>query len=192
MISTTKDNAPRQFKGRPKHVKKGLVMIYTGAGKGKTTAALGLLFRALGRGWRVAVVQFIKGAWKTGEAMMAKELSGRVDWFCMGDGFTWNTQNYEQDAASARRAWAKCLELLHDERYHVVIFDELNYVLHYNFLSVQDVLDGLASKPPQMHVVITGREAPEALIAVADLVTEMREIKHPYQAGIAAQPGIDY
>ena len=192
MSAETKDRAPRRFEGRPKAVRKGLIMIYTGAGKGKTTAALGLLFRALGRKWRVAVVQFIKGAWKTGEAEMAKELAGRVDWFAMGDGFTWITQNYEQDAASARRAWAKCLEVLRDPRYQVVIFDELNYVLHYNFLSVQDVLDGLAQKPPQMHVVITGREAPDALIAVADLVTEMREIKHPYQAGIAAQPGIDY
>jgi cob(I)alamin adenosyltransferase len=140
----------------------------------------------------VAVVQFIKGKWKTGEAALAKELADRMDFFSMGDGFTWDTKNYAQDVASARNAWAKCLEFLADARYRVVIFDELNYVLKYNFLSVEEVLEGLRQKPPETHVVITGRDAPAALIEVADLVTEMREIKHPYQTGIKAQPGIDY
>ena len=172
--------------------RKGLLMIYTGDGKGKTTAALGLAFRALGRNYRVAVVQFIKGQWKTGEAAMAKTLADRMAFFIMGDGFTWDTKNYEQDVASARRAWAKCLDVLMDERYQVVIFDELNYVLKYNFLSVEEVLEGLKRKPPRTHVVITGRDAPQALIDAADLVTEMRQIKHPYQAGLKAQPGVDY
>ncbi|MBI3312027.1 MAG: cob(I)yrinic acid a,c-diamide adenosyltransferase, partial [Candidatus Omnitrophica bacterium] len=133
------DRAPRQHEGPTTSSNKGLVIVYTGNGKGKTTAALGLAFRALGRGHRVAVVQFIKGAWKTGEQAFAKELAGRVDFFVMGDGFTWVTQNYEQDVASARRAWAKCLEVLTDPRYQFVIFDELNYVLAYNFLSVDEI-----------------------------------------------------
>ncbi len=192
MAWTPEDRAPRAYQERATAARKGLLIVYTGEGKGKTTAALGLVFRALGRKHRVAVVQFIKGQWKTGEALMAKELAGRVDWFSMGDGFTWITQNFEQDVASARRAWAKCLELMMDERYQIVIFDELNYVIKYNFLSVEEVLEGLRRKPPRTHVVITGRDAPAGLIAVADLVTEMREVKHPYAAGIKAQPGVDY
>lgn len=189
---TAEDRAPRRYKERARVIRKGLLIIYTGDGKGKTTAALGLVFRALGRGQRVAMVQFIKGKWKTGEAKMAQELAGRVDFFSMGDGFTWDTQNYKQDVASARAAWAKCLEVLADERYQIVIFDELSYVITYNFLSVQEVLEGLKHKPPRTHVVITGRDAPPQLIEIADLVTEMHEIKHPYRAGIKAQPGVDY
>ena len=172
--------------------RKGLLMVYTGDGKGKTTAALGLAFRALGRRYRVAVVQFIKGKWKTGEAAMAKELDGRIDFFSLGDGFTWITKNFEQDVASARAAWAKCVDVLADERYQIVIFDELSYVLKYNFLPVEEVLEHLKRKPPRTHVVITGRDAPPELIEAADLVTEMRQVKHPYQAGLKAQPGIDY
>ena len=189
---TAEDRAPRRYVGPKVALRKGLVIVYTGDGKGKTTAALGLAFRALGRGYKIAVVQFIKGKWKTGEADLAKELCGRMDWFEMGDGFTWITQNYEEDVASARRAWAKCLELLTDPKYQIVIFDELNYVIAYNFLSIEEVLEGLKRKPLQTHVVITGRDARQELIAIADLVTEMREIKHPYQVGIKAQPGVDY
>ena len=186
------DRAPRHYEELKTAARKGLILVYTGNGKGKTTAALGLVFRALGWRYRVAMVQFIKGKWKTGEAMMAKELAGRMDFFSLGDGFTWVTQNYEQDVASARRAWSKCLELLADERYQVVVFDELCYVVAYNFLSVEEVIEGLKRKPPRTHVIITGRDAPPALIELADLVTEMREVKHPYQAGIKAQPGVDY
>lgn len=192
MSWTPEDRAPRSHRDVTETKRKGLIIVYTGDGKGKTTAALGLAFRALGRRYRVAVGQFIKGTWKTGEGAFAKELAGRVDFFPMGDGFTWITQNYEQDVASARRAWAKCLELLTDERYQIVIFDELSYVIKYNFLSVEEVLEGLKRKPPRTHVVITGRDAPAELIEIADLVTEMREIKHPYKAGIKAQPGVDY
>ena len=192
MTWTPEDKAPRQHQETAIAARKGLIMIYTGDGKGKTTAALGLVFRALGRKWRVAMVQFIKGKWKTGEAAMAQELAGRIDFFSMGDGFTWDTKNYEQDVASARAAWVKCLELLADERYQMVIFDELSYVLKYNFLPVDEVVAALRQKPPRTHVVITGRDAPAQLIDIADLVTEMREIKHPYRAGIKAQPGVDY
>ena len=192
MTWTPEDRAPRTHHDIKEAKRKGLIIVYTGHGKGKTTAALGLAFRALGRRHRVAVGQFIKGKWKTGEHAFAKELAGRVDFFPMGDGFTWITKNYEQDVASARRAWAKCIALLTDERYHIVIFDELSYVITYNFLSVEEVLEGLKRKPPHTHVVITGRDAPAELIEIADLVTEMREIKHPYQAGVKAQPGVDY
>lgn len=186
------DRAPRDYQEIKTAVRKGLLMVYTGDGKGKTTAALGVVFRALGRRWRVAVVQFIKGKWKTGEAELAKEFAGRLDWFSLGEGFTWITKNYDRDVASARRAWAKCLEVLADARYQLVVFDELSYVMKYNFLSVDDVLEGLKRRPPRTHVIITGRDAPPALMEIADLVTEMREVKHPYRAGIKAQPGVDY
>jgi cob(I)alamin adenosyltransferase len=192
MAWVSEDRAPRQHEDLAIARRKGLIIVYTGDGKGKTTAALGLVFRALGRRYRVAMVQFIKGKWKTGEAMMAKELAGRIDFFPMGDGFTWLTQNYKQDVASAQKAWAKCVELLANERYQIVIFDELSYVIKYNFLSIEDVLEDLKRKPSRTHVVITGRDAPPELIEVADLVTEMKEIKHPYHAGIKAQPGLDY
>lgn len=187
-----KDRAPRRFVQKGRAVRQGQLVVYTGDGKGKTTAALGLVFRALGYGHRVAVVQFIKGRWRTGEGLMAKQLAGRLDWFALGDGFTWITQNYEQDVASARRAWAKCLALLADPRYAAVILDELNCVLAYNFLDIEAVLAGLARRPPTTHVVVTGRDAPEALIAAADLVTEMKKVKHPYDTGLKAQPGLDY
>ena len=192
MAWVPEDRAPREHQETTVATRKGLIIVYTGDGKGKTTAALGLAFRALGRRYRVAVVQFIKGKWKTGEAAMAKELSGRIDFFSLGDGFTWITKNFEQDVASARTAWAKCLDVLADERYQIVIFDELSYVLKYNFLPIEEVLEHLKHKPPRTHVVITGRDAPPELIEAADLVTDMREIKHPYQAGLKAQPGIDY
>lgn len=192
MAWAPEDRAPRRYKEKAKAVRKGLVIVYTGDGKGKTTAALGLAFRALGRRYRVAVVQFIKGQWKTGEAAFAKELAGRIDFYPMGEGFTWVTKDYDKDVASARRAWAKCLELLADARYRIVIFDELNYVLKYNFLPVEEVAEALTRKPRDTHVVITGRDAPPELIELADLVTEMRQVKHPYQAGLKAQPGLDY
>ena len=192
MEEISEDRAPRKYVEQAKVIRKGVIVVYTGNGKGKTTAALGLVFRALGRRYRVAMVQFIKGKWKTGEAAMAKELAGRIDFFSLGDGFTWITQSYEQDVASAREAWVKCLELLVDERYQIVIFDELSYVIKYNFLSVAEVLEGLKRKPAQTHVIITGRDASPELIEAADLVTEMQEIKHPYRSGIKAQPGIDY
>ncbi|MBI4354691.1 MAG: cob(I)yrinic acid a,c-diamide adenosyltransferase [Candidatus Omnitrophica bacterium] len=192
MTWTPEDRAPRAYRDTATAARKGLIMIYTGEGKGKTTAALGLAFRALGYRWRVAMVQFIKGKWKTGEDKMCEQLKGRIDGFRMGEGFTWITKNYERDVATARKAWEKCLEVLKDERYRVVIFDELNYVLKYNFLPVEEIVEALKQKPAQTHVIITGRDAPAELIELADLVTEMREIKHPFRAGLKAQPGIDY
>jgi cob(I)alamin adenosyltransferase len=171
---------------------KGLIIVNTGAGKGKTTAALGLAFRALGQGLKVGIVQFIKGAIPTGEAALVKQLNLPVEMYTMGDGFTWNTQDRERDIASARKAWEKAVSLLRDESIGLVILDELNIVLNYDYLPLGEVLDELKSKRPMLHVVITGRNAKDELIELADLVTEMKLVKHPYRQGIKPQKGIEY
>lgn len=186
------DQAPRNHKVTGKYQKKGLILVNTGDGKGKSTAAFGTALRALGRGYKVAIVQFIKGKWKTGEEQAARYFKNRLQFFPMGEGFTWNTQNFEQDVKAARKAWDKCREVLHDKEHQVVIFDEINYVLKYNFLDVQDIVKELKKKPPLKHVILTGGGAPDPLIEIADLVTEMKCIKHPYHQGIKAQPGIEY
>ncbi len=172
---------------------KGLLIVHTGAGKGKTTAALGLGFRALGQGLRVGIVQFIKGAIPTGEAALAARLAdlGLV-MHTMGDGFTWNTQDRERDIASARRAWERAVDLLRDPTVDVVILDELNVVIRHGYLPLEEVLAELRSRREMLHVVITGRNAPDELIDMADLVTEMKLIKHPYRSGIKAQKGIEF
>ena len=171
---------------------KGLLIVHTGAGKGKTTASLGLAFRALGQGMKVGIVQFIKGAIPTGEAALARKLDLPIEIHTMGDGFTWNTQDRERDVASARQAWDKALELLRDESFDLVILDELNVVLKYDYLPLEEVLEALRRKPERLHVVITGRNAQEKLIDLADLVTEMKLVKHPYRQGIKPQKGIEY
>jgi cob(I)alamin adenosyltransferase len=171
---------------------KGLLIVNTGAGKGKTTAALGLAFRALGQGMRVGIVQFIKGAIPTGEAALAARLAPALEMHTMGDGFTWNTQNRAQDIASARTAWDRAVSLLRDPTFDLVILDELNVVLKHDYLPQQEVLMELRDKRPMLHVVVTGRNAREELIAMADLVTEMKLVKHPYRAGIKAQKGVEF
>lgn len=186
------DRAPRDHKTKGDYQKKGLILVNTGGGKGKTTAAFGTALRALGRGWRVGMVQFIKGKWKTGEVEAAKKFGDQFEIFTIGDGFTWDTQNFEQDVKTAETAWEKCKELLHDKEHQLVIFDELNYVLKYNFLPAEKVAAELRKKPPLKHVILTGNGAPEEIIELADLVTEMKPIKHPYEKGIKAQPGIEY
>ena len=191
-MKTKKDKAPRTFPKIKKQDKKGLILVHTGAGKGKSTAAFGTAFRALGRGFKVAMVQFIKGSWKTGEEESAKVFKGRFKIYPMGQGFTWDTKNFDKDVASARKAWEKCLELLHDKEHGLVIFDEINYVLKYNFLDASEVIAALKKKPSLKHVILTGNGAPKKLIELADLVTEMKCIKHPFEKGIAAQPGIEY
>ena len=188
----TEDLAPRTHEDIKQAVRKGLLIVNTGDGKGKTTAALGIVFRALGRDFKIAMVQFIKGKWKPAELKTAELFKDKMVVYAMGDGFTWKTQNLEQDIASARKAWEKCKEILADAQYNIVIFDELNYVMKYKFLPVAEVIEGLKSKPPLTHVIITGRSAPQELIDMADMVTEMKCIKHPYQQGIKAQPGIEY
>ncbi len=171
---------------------KGLLIVHTGAGKGKTTAALGLAFRALGQGMRVGIVQFIKGAMPTGEAALAARLAPALEMHTMGDGFTWNTQDRDKDMASARKAWDKAVSLLQDESFDLIILDELNVVLKHQYLPQEEVLAELRGKRPALHVVVTGRNAREELMAMADLVTEMKLIKHPYRAGTKAQKGIEF
>ena len=187
------DNAPRGYKVTGRNEKKGLILVNTGDGKGKSTAAFGTAFRAAGSGFKVAIVQFIKGKWKTGEDRAAQKFfKGQIKFYPMGDGFTWETQNFEKDAAAARKAWAKCVEFLHDDKHGLVIFDEINYVLKYNFLNVKEVVRELKKKPPLKHVFLTGGGAPPEIIEIADLVTEMKCIKHPYHKGIKAQQGIEF
>jgi cob(I)alamin adenosyltransferase len=171
---------------------KGLLIVHTGAGKGKTTAALGLAFRALGQGMTVGIVQFIKGAIPTGEAALATRLAPALTMYTMGDGFTWNTQDRHKDIASARKAWEKAVSLLRDESFNLVVLDELNVVLNHGYLPLEDVLGELRAKRPMLHVVVTGRNAHDDLLALADLVTEMKLVKHPYRAGVKAQKGIEF
>ena len=175
-----------------KNIEKGLLIVHTGAGKGKSTAAFGLLLRMLGHGRKVGVVQFIKGAWSTGERSVLERFSELVTWHTMGEGFTWETQDRARDIAACRRAWEKTLELLHRDDIALLLLDELNIALRYDYLSVEEVLAGLATRPPGMHVVITGRNARPALIEAADLVTEMLATKHHFAAGVKAQQGIEF
>jgi cob(I)alamin adenosyltransferase len=171
---------------------KGLIIVHTGTGKGKTSAALGMVFRALGHGMRVGVVQFTKGAIETGEAAFAKQLEGRVDFYTLGEGYTWETQDRGRDTAMAGRAWEQARALIGDPRYQIVVLDELNIVLKYNYVPLDEVLDALRHKRGDLHVIITGRNAKDELIELADLVTEMKLIKHPYKSGVKAQKGIEY
>jgi cob(I)alamin adenosyltransferase len=171
---------------------KGLLAIFTGNGKGKTTSALGLACRALGHGHKVCVIQFIKGGWLTGEQLFAKSLADTIDFHVMGKGFTWKSDNIAEDTALARKAWDFAVRTIEQNQHQLVILDELTYLIRYNMVSEEEVLEALSRRPSRMHVVLTGRHATEGLVAVADLVTEMTEIKHPYAAGVAAQKGFDY
>lgn len=171
--------------------RQGLVVVYTGHGKGKTTAALGIVFRALGRGMRVAVVQFIKGKWKTGERVFAEKLEG-LEFHVMGRGFTWESDDLSRDKGGAVAAWELARGFIESGERDVVVLDEITYALHYGFLSLDDVLASLRARPPHVHVVITGRNAPDPMLDMADLVTEMKAVKHPYERGVPAQLGIDF
>jgi len=168
----------------------GLILVNTGNGKGKSTAAFGVAFRALGQGLTVSIIQFIKGKWKTGELETARRLG--LEMTPMGKGFTWDSDNIENDKALMRQAWALASEKILSARYDLIILDEINYVLGYGYVPVEEVIRTLQSRPPHAHVMLTGRNAPEAIVSIADCVTEMREIKHPYRKGIPAQKGIDY
>jgi len=175
-----------------KTVEKGLLIVHTGAGKGKSTAAFGLALRVLGRGQRVGVVQFVKGAWHTAERDALAKFGDQVAWHSMGEGFTWETQDRARDVAAAERAWAKARELLSDPNFALVILDELNIALRYEHLDLADVVATLAGRRPGLHVIVTGRNAKPELLAVADLVTEMTLVKHHFAAGVKAQPGIEF
>jgi cob(I)alamin adenosyltransferase len=168
-----------------------LVIVYTGNGKGKTTAALGVLFRAFGRGWKTVMLSFMKSETSNyGEERAARKLG--IEMVPLGGGLTWLSKDLEKDKALARRCWEVCKEKISSGLYDLVILDEMTYPLNYGWLDVEEVTGFLASRPADVHVIITGRDAPQALIDFADLVTEMREVKHPFQRGIKAQPGIDF
>ncbi len=170
---------------------RGLVLINTGKGKGKSSAAFGVVIRALGWGQKVAVVQFIKGKWKTGERRFFQDRE-LVTWHTMGEGFTWDTQDRERDIAAANAAFDKACALMASGDYDLVLLDEINIALRYEYLSVDQVIDGLNARSNKTSVFLTGRDAPQALRDYADLVTEMTEEKHPFQAGIKAQRGLDF
>ncbi len=176
-----------------KAAEKGLVIVHTGNGKGKTTAALGIVLRSLGHGYRVAIVQFIKGAWEPAEKQVFGLFGEQLEFLAMGEGFTWETQDRERDRQMAQMAWAKALEFIRDRQFRTVLLDEVNIALKLGYLTVEQVLAGLLEKPESSHVILTGRGAPPALIEQADLVTEMTLIKHPFrEQGIKAQPGIEF
>ena len=176
-----------------KTVEKGLVIVHTGPGKGKTSAALGMVVRAIGHGMKVGVVQFIKGAMTTGEKAVFDAFPDVVEFKPMGEGFTWDTQDRARDVAVTREAWNEVKRMIADPSYRMVVADELNIVLRYDYLPVAEVLEVLAAKPAMTHVVITGRNAPQQLIDAADLVTEMAQVKHPFRdQGVKAQAGIEF
>ena len=175
-----------------KTVEKGLLIVHTGAGKGKSTAAFGLALRILGRGHRIGVVQFIKGAWHSAERDALTRFGDQIVWHTMGEGFTWKTQDRARDIAAAERAWAKARELMDDVRFKLVILDELNIALRYDYLELASVVAALAARRGDLHVVVTGRNAKPELLAAADLVTEMTLVKHHFAAGVKAQPGIEF
>ena len=171
---------------------KGLLIIHTGTGKGKSTAAFGLALRMLGRGHRVGVVQFGKGAWQSAERNALEKFGDQVAWHTLGEGFTWETQDRARDVAAAQRAWSKACELMADPGFGMVVLDELNIALRYEHLDLGAVVAALTARRPGLHVVVTGRNAKPELIAAADLVTEMTLVKHHFAAGVKAQPGIEY
>jgi len=171
--------------------RKGLLMVHTGPGKGKSTAAFGLALRALGHGWKIGVVQFGKGAWRSGEREMLEKL-GQVSWHTLGEGFTWETQDRARDEAAARRAWEQACELMDDPGVRLLVLDELNIALRYDHLPIGEVLARLAARRDDLHVVVTGRNAKPELVAAADLVTEMTLVKHHFAAGVKAQEGIEF
>jgi cob(I)alamin adenosyltransferase len=171
---------------------RGLLIVHTGKGKGKSTAAFGLVLRCLGHGMRVGIVQFVKGAWTSGERLALERFSDLVTCRAMGEGFTWDTQDRARDIAAARRAWDMARAMIADPAYRLVVLDELNIVLRYDYLPIAEVTATLAAKPRDLHVVVTGRNAKPELIAAADLVTEMSLVKHPFRAGVKAQPGIEF
>ena len=171
---------------------KGLLIVHTGKGKGKSTAAFGLLLRALGYDWHCGVVQFIKGAWDTGERRALSRFPDLLSWHTMGEGFTWETQDRARDMAAAASAWTKAQELIADPKLKLVILDELNVALRYEYLPLSEVVAALRSRRPTLHIVVTGRNAKPELLEAADLVTEMSLVKHHFAAGVKAQEGIEF
>ena len=170
----------------------GLIIVHTGKGKGKSTAAFGMVCRAIGHGMKVGVIQFVKGKWETGERKVVEAFSDQVTIHTMGEGFTWDTQDLDRDVAAATAAWQQAKLMMQDPSYSMILMDELNIVLRYDYLPLEDVLDTLKKKRDELHVIITGRNAKDSLIDLADLVTEMTMVKHPFRSGFKAQQGIEF
>jgi cob(I)alamin adenosyltransferase len=175
-----------------KTIERGLLIVHTGKGKGKSTAAFGMVFRHIGHGFRAGVIQFVKGSWGTGERTVLEKFPDLVTIKAMGEGFTWETQDINRDIAHAREGWEEAKRMIADPSYRMVLLDELNIVLRYDYLSLQEILDVLKTRRADKHIVITGRNAKEELIELADLVTEMELIKHPFRSGVKAQAGIEF
>lgn len=171
---------------------RGLLLVHTGKGKGKSSSAFGMALRCLGHGMKVGIVQYVKGAWDTGEARFLARFPELCEIKTLGEGFTWETQDKARDIAAAERAWAESARMLADPSYAMVILDEINIALRYDLIPLAQVLEGIAARPPLQHVVATGRNAPDALIEIADLVTEMTLVKHPFRDGIKAQKGVEF
>ncbi|MGH7046653.1 MAG: cob(I)yrinic acid a,c-diamide adenosyltransferase [Stellaceae bacterium] len=171
---------------------RGLLIVHTGIGKGKSTAAFGMVLRCLGHAMRVGIIQFVKGVWGSGERMALECFGDLVTCRAMGEGFTWDTQDRARDIAAARAAWEVAKAMIADPSYRLVLLDELNIVLRYDYLPLAEVVAALSAKPRDLHVVVTGRNAKPELIAAADLVTEMTLVKHPFRSGVKAQPGIEF
>ncbi|MDE2446796.1 MAG: cob(I)yrinic acid a,c-diamide adenosyltransferase [Alphaproteobacteria bacterium] len=175
-----------------KTIERGLLIVHTGKGKGKSTAAFGMVFRHLGHGMRSGVIQFVKGAWGTGERTVLEKFPDLVTIKAMGEGFTWETQDRDRDIAHARAGWEEAKRMIADPSYRLVMLDELNIVLRYDYLPLEEVLDVLKARPLDKHIILTGRNAREEIIELADLVTEMEQIKHPFRSGVKAQAGIEF
>jgi cob(I)alamin adenosyltransferase len=175
-----------------KTIEKGLLIVHTGKGKGKSTAAFGMVMRCLGHGLKVGVVQFVKGRWETGERGLLERFPELVTINTMGMGFTWETQDRARDIAAARAAWEQAKTLMADPAYKLLLLDELNIVLRYDYLPIDEIVATLKARRPDLHVIVTGRNAKEQLIEAADLVTEMTMVKHPFRSGVKAQAGIEF
>lgn len=189
-----KKKAARDRMMAGKSADKGLIIVHTGAGKGKSSSAFGMILRCIAHGMPCAVVQFIKGAWDTGERRLLTDNFGDLcRFYAMGEGFTWETQDRDRDVAAARAGWEKAKELIRDTKLRMIVLDEINIALRYDYLDVAEVIDFLTTeKPEHTHVVLTGRNAKQELIDIADLVTEMSLVKHPFRSGIKAQPGVEF
>jgi len=189
---SAKRKAARAKMMATKTIEKGLLIVHTGKGKGKSTAAFGMVMRAIGHGMKVGVVQFVKGKWETGERGVLQRFPELVTIRTMGEGFTWETQDRARDIAAARAAWEEAKRLIADPGYRLILLDELNIVLRYDYLPIEEVVAALSARPKNLHVIVTGRNAKQELIDAADLVTEMTMLKHPFRDGVKAQAGIEF
>lgn len=187
-----KKKAARDRMIATKTLEKGLLIVHTGKGKGKSTAALGMVMRAIGHGFKIGIVQFVKGKWETGERVVLERFADQVTINTMGEGFTWETQSRERDIAAARAAWTQAVSLIQNPEIKMVLLDELNIVLRYDYLPLEEVLEVLRDKPEDKHVIVTGRNAKDELLEIADLVTEMTMVKHPFRDGVKAQAGVEF